>query len=130
MYWYLKNLHNETILRNNLYEISRNFAKFREISRKKYYEISRNFAKLKSLSSSFRISRNKKILFRDHPKREPNGSCNDICKTGSGLPESDTLNAMRTGCILEEPELHLNTALVDTLKESNCCTTVYQVCNN
>jgi hypothetical protein len=36
MYWYLKNLHNETILRNNLYEISRNkvkrnFAEFREI---------------------------------------------------------------------------------------------------
>jgi hypothetical protein len=36
MYWYLKNLHNETISRNNLYEISRNkvqrnFAEFREI---------------------------------------------------------------------------------------------------
>jgi hypothetical protein len=34
----LKNLHNETILRNNLYEISQkkvqqNFAEFREISR-------------------------------------------------------------------------------------------------
>jgi hypothetical protein len=27
MYWYLKNLHNETISRNKLYEISRNFAK-------------------------------------------------------------------------------------------------------
>jgi hypothetical protein len=26
MYWYLKNLHNETISRNNLDEISRNFA--------------------------------------------------------------------------------------------------------
>jgi hydroxymethylpyrimidine pyrophosphatase-like HAD family hydrolase len=64
MYWYLKNLHNETISRNNVYEISQNFAKFRE---RKYNEISRNFAKLKSLSSLFRISRNKKILFRDHP---------------------------------------------------------------
>jgi phosphoenolpyruvate synthase/pyruvate phosphate dikinase len=36
MYWYLKNLHNETISRNILYEISRNkvqrnFAEFREI---------------------------------------------------------------------------------------------------
>jgi hypothetical protein len=36
MYWYLKNLHNETISRNNFYEISRNkvqrnFAEFREI---------------------------------------------------------------------------------------------------
>jgi hypothetical protein len=36
MYWYLKNLHNETISRNNLHEISRNkvqrnFAEFREI---------------------------------------------------------------------------------------------------
>jgi hypothetical protein len=77
MYWYLKNLHNETISRNNLYEISRNFAKFRE---RKYNEISRNFAKLKSLSSLFRVSRNKKILFRDHPnshsgrqKREEEG---------------------------------------------------------
>jgi hypothetical protein len=37
MYWYLKNLHIETISRNNLDEISRekvqrNFAEFREIS--------------------------------------------------------------------------------------------------
>jgi hypothetical protein len=36
MYWYLKNLHNETISRNNVLEISqkkvqRNFAEFREI---------------------------------------------------------------------------------------------------
>jgi hypothetical protein len=36
MYWYLKNLHNETISRNNLEEIlrnkvQRNFAKFHEI---------------------------------------------------------------------------------------------------
>jgi hypothetical protein len=56
MYWYLKNLHSETISRNNLYE-----------STTKFRGISRNFAKLKSLSSLFRISRNKKILFRDHP---------------------------------------------------------------
>jgi hypothetical protein len=28
-----------------------------------------NFAKLKSLSSLFRISRTKKILFRDHPRK-------------------------------------------------------------
>jgi hypothetical protein len=38
MYWYLKNLRNETISRNNLDEISqkeaqRNFAEFRENSR-------------------------------------------------------------------------------------------------
>jgi hypothetical protein len=52
MYWYLKNLHNETISRNNV-------TKFRK---RKYKEVSRNFAKLKSLSSLFRISRNKKIL--------------------------------------------------------------------
>jgi hypothetical protein len=26
MYWYLKNLHNETISRNNLYEILQNFV--------------------------------------------------------------------------------------------------------
>jgi hypothetical protein len=57
MYWYLKNLHNETIPRNNLNEISQNFAKFREI---KHNEISLNFAKLNSLSLLFRISRNKK----------------------------------------------------------------------
>jgi hypothetical protein len=54
MYWYLKNLHNETISRNILYEIS---YKFREmyrylknlhnetISRNNLYEISHNFAK-------------------------------------------------------------------------------------
>jgi hypothetical protein len=57
-----ENLHNETISRNNLYEISYKFrkiiyTKFREIE---YNEISLNFAKLKSLSSLFRISRNKK----------------------------------------------------------------------
>jgi predicted patatin/cPLA2 family phospholipase len=45
-------------------EISQNLTKFRE---RKYNEISQNFAKLKSLSSLFRILRNKKILFRDHP---------------------------------------------------------------
>jgi hypothetical protein len=38
MFWYLKNLHNETIPRNNLYGISQNFAKeittkFRGVSR-------------------------------------------------------------------------------------------------
>jgi predicted AAA+ superfamily ATPase len=32
-----------------------------------YNEISRNFVKSKSLSLLFRISRNKKIPFRDHP---------------------------------------------------------------
>jgi hypothetical protein len=57
MYWYFKNLHNKTISRNNLYEISRHFAKFREIARKK---VQQNFAKLKSLSPLFRISRIKK----------------------------------------------------------------------
>jgi hypothetical protein len=31
MYWYLENLHTETIWRNNSYEISRNVTKFREI---------------------------------------------------------------------------------------------------
>jgi hypothetical protein len=50
------------------FRISRNnfccFTKFRE---RNYNEISRNFAK--SLSSLFRILRNKKILFRDHPSR-------------------------------------------------------------
>jgi hypothetical protein len=64
MYWYFKNVHSETISRNNLYEISQNFVKE---STTKYRGISQNFAKLKSLSSLFRISRNKKILFRDHP---------------------------------------------------------------
>jgi hypothetical protein len=85
-----KNLHNETISRKNVYEISRNFAKctdiwkiyitkqfreiiytkFREISQNfakesttKFRGISRNFAKLKLLSSLFRISRNKKSYF-------------------------------------------------------------------
>jgi hypothetical protein len=40
MYWYLKNLHNEIISRNNLYEISLHFAKFRE---RKYNEIKITF---------------------------------------------------------------------------------------
>jgi hypothetical protein len=52
-----QNLHNETILQNNLCEISQNFEKF---CKRKYNQISRNFAKLKSLSSLFRISQNKK----------------------------------------------------------------------
>jgi hypothetical protein len=84
MYWYLKNLHNETISRNNLYEILYKFHEkywywknllnetiswnnLYEISRNKEQQnfaefrgISRNFAKLKSLSLLFRISRNKK----------------------------------------------------------------------
>jgi hypothetical protein len=50
MYWYLKNLHNETISRNNLYEISRNFAKFREILRKK---VQRNFAEFSEIKITF-----------------------------------------------------------------------------
>jgi hypothetical protein len=74
MNWYLKILHNETILRNNLYEISRNFCNisrnFAKESTTKFRGISRNFAKLKSLTSLFRISRDKKILFRDHPSVE------------------------------------------------------------
>jgi chromosome segregation and condensation protein ScpB len=46
-----KNLHNETISRNNLYEISRNFAKYtgiwkiyitKQFRERKYNEISRN----------------------------------------------------------------------------------------
>jgi hypothetical protein len=44
MYWYLKNLHNETI--------SQNFAKFRE---RKYNEISRNFAKFREIKITFVI---------------------------------------------------------------------------
>jgi hypothetical protein len=52
MYWYLKNLHNETISRNKLYEISRNFAKFRE---RKYNEISQNFAKFREIKITFVI---------------------------------------------------------------------------
>jgi hypothetical protein len=40
MYWYLKNLQNETISQNNLYEILRNSTTFREISRNK---VQRNF---------------------------------------------------------------------------------------
>jgi hypothetical protein len=66
MYWiwkiYITKQFRE-IIYTKFREIFRYFAKFREI---KYNEISRNFAKLKSLSSLFRISRNKKILFRDH----------------------------------------------------------------
>jgi hypothetical protein len=57
-----ENLHNETISRKNLYEISRNvlvlekftyrnnFAKFRE---RKYNEISRNFAKFRAIKITF-----------------------------------------------------------------------------
>jgi hypothetical protein len=52
MYWYLKNLGNETISRNNLYEISRNFATFREI---KYNKILRNFAKFREIKITFVI---------------------------------------------------------------------------
>jgi hypothetical protein len=66
MYWiwkiYITKQFRE-IIYTKFRELFRYFAKFREI---KYNEISRNFAKLKSLSSLFRISRNKKILFRDH----------------------------------------------------------------
>jgi hypothetical protein len=91
-----KNLHNETISRNNLYEISRNvlvfekftyrnnfkiiYTKFCKISRNfakesttKFRGILRNFAKLKSLSSLFRISRNKKNTI----SRPPYGYCSD-----------------------------------------------------
>jgi hypothetical protein len=63
-----KILHNETISRNNLYEILQNFATFRKILRNK---VQQNFAKIKLLSSLFRISRNKKILFHDHTTRPP-----------------------------------------------------------
>jgi hypothetical protein len=45
MYWYLKNLHNETI--------SRHFAKFREI---KYNEISRNFAKFREIKITYVVN--------------------------------------------------------------------------
>jgi hypothetical protein len=50
MYWYMKNLHNEIISRNTLYEISRNkvqrnFAEFREI--KITFVVTSYFAKLK-----------------------------------------------------------------------------------
>jgi hypothetical protein len=58
MYWYLKNLHNETFSRSNLGEILRNIAKF---CKRKYNKI----------SSLFCISRNKKILYRDHPTYTP-----------------------------------------------------------
>jgi hypothetical protein len=46
MYWYLKNLRNETISQN---------------------KVQGNFAELKSFSSLFRFREIKKILFRDHP---------------------------------------------------------------
>jgi hypothetical protein len=52
MYWYLKNLHNETISRNILYEISQNVANFREI---KYNKILRNFAKFREIKITFVI---------------------------------------------------------------------------
>jgi hypothetical protein len=52
MYWYLKNLHNETISRK---KVQRNFAEFRAIKI--------TFAVIVVIS----YSRNKKILFRDHP---------------------------------------------------------------
>jgi hypothetical protein len=52
------------ISQKKINEISWNFAKFLW---RNFYEISRNFAKLNSLSHLFRISRNKKIDFRDHP---------------------------------------------------------------
>jgi hypothetical protein len=50
MYWYLKNLHNETISQNNLDEISRNFAKE---STTKFRGISRNFAKFREIKITF-----------------------------------------------------------------------------
>jgi hypothetical protein len=50
--------------RKKINEISRNFAKF---LLRNFHEISRNFAKLNSISHLFRISRNKKIDFHDHP---------------------------------------------------------------
>jgi hypothetical protein len=56
MYWHLKNLHNETISRNNLYEISRNFAE----------EITTKFRGIK-IRRYFVFREIKKILFRDHP---------------------------------------------------------------
>jgi hypothetical protein len=50
MYWYLKNVHNEKISRNNLYEILQNFAEFRE---RKYNKISQNFAKFHQIRNTF-----------------------------------------------------------------------------
>jgi hypothetical protein len=57
-----KNLHNETISRNNLYEISRNFAKctgiwkiyiMKQFRERKHNEISRNFAKFRKIKIPF-----------------------------------------------------------------------------
>jgi hypothetical protein len=50
MYRYLKNLHNKTISRNNLYKISRNFVAFREISRNK---VQWNFAEFREIKITF-----------------------------------------------------------------------------
>jgi hypothetical protein len=81
----LKNLHNKTISQKNLYNfvkcigiwniyITKQFreiiyTKFREILQKKVQWNFAEFCEIKSLSSLFRISRNKKILFRDHPTK-------------------------------------------------------------
>jgi hypothetical protein len=63
MYWYLKNLHNETISQNNLNEILPNFAKesttkFRGISRNKNHF--RRYFVFREIKKSY--------IFRDHPK--------------------------------------------------------------
>jgi hypothetical protein len=50
MYWYLKNVRNEIISRNNLDDISRNSEKYREISRKK---AQRNFAEFSEIKMTF-----------------------------------------------------------------------------
>jgi hypothetical protein len=68
MYWYLKNLHYETISQNKLYKISQNFA--RE-STTKFRRISWYFAKLKSLLSLFHILRNKKNPISRPPYCDP-----------------------------------------------------------
>jgi hypothetical protein len=75
-----KNLHNETISRNNLYEISRKYWYLKNLHNE---TISRNFAK-ESATKFREISRSKnhfrryfvfreikKILFRDHPSCTP-----------------------------------------------------------
>jgi hypothetical protein len=62
MYWYLKNLHNETISGNNLDEISHNFTKF---CKRKYNKILRNFTNFREIKITFVvicISWNTKIL--------------------------------------------------------------------
>jgi cobalamin biosynthesis Co2+ chelatase CbiK len=44
-------------------------TKFRKISQKKVQRNFAEFREIKSLSSLFRILRNKKILFHDHPNQ-------------------------------------------------------------